>query len=56
MADKGEEGGSKVGKGDGEEEKLDQLEVVWLVPVAHRLHHLPVQLIPVTHFDIKLEY
>ena len=56
MADEGHEGGCEVGQGDGKEEQLDQLEVMRLVPVAHRLHHLPVQLIPVTHFGIKLEY
>ena len=56
MADEGHQGGCEVGQGDGKEEQLDQLEVMRLVPVAHRLHHLPVQLIPVTHFGIKLEY
>jgi len=46
MADEGHQGGCEVGQGDGKEEQLDQLEVMRLVPVAHRLHHLPVQLIP----------
>ena len=56
MADEGHQGGCEVGQGDGKEEQLDQLEVMRLVPVAHRLHHFPVQLIPVTHFGIKLKY
>ena len=56
MTDEGHQGGCEVGQGDGKEEQLDQLEVMRLVPVAHRLHHLPVQLIPVTHFGIKLKY
>ena len=56
MADEGHQGGCEVGQGDGKEDQLDQLEVMRLVPVAHSLHHLPVQLIPVTHFGIKLEY